>query len=85
MPGWCRGEVCTESIAMRRGLREEPGKLPGNLMRGPVRVEPSRETYWLTSSVLLTQGMPHRGVGPSEGREQRNPAFHFRFAKSLRR
>src|SRR3954454_9993054 len=50
-PGWCSGEVCTESMATRRGLR-------CSLSRGEAAGErrPSLLTYWLTwrSSLLRT-------------------------------
>ncbi len=69
VPGWCSGEVCTLSMATRRGRRTAPGRRsperPGN---GPWERLRSLDTYWLTAGYLLAGTAWAGACGASEAR-----------------
>ncbi|GHH90886.1 hypothetical protein GCM10017779_13430 [Streptomyces capillispiralis] len=79
VPGWWSGEVCTESIATRRGLR-------CSRSRGDAAVErrPSLAMYWLTWRSSSLRAWLSEGVRALWGLNTGRTRSHFRTASPVR-
>src|SRR5512147_1715500 len=72
VPGWCSGEVCTESMATRRGLRCSRSRGAADGER-----RPSLLTYWLTWRSSLLRACQTEGCLALQALQQRTGAQPF--------